>query len=139
MLSVTKIFTFEAAHAISDYDGACKNIHGHSYKLHVTVTSKKGLTNSMVIDFKQLKKIVQQSILNDFDHALMLKINKINLAATQVIGTKLLWFDEEPTAENILLDMAKKLQLNLPDNIVLKELKLHETESCFATWQNGNM
>lgn len=139
MLSVTKIFTFEAAHAISDYDGACKNIHGHSYKLHVTVTSKKGLTNSMVIDFKQLKKIVQQSILNDYDHALMLKINKINLAATQVIGTKLLWFDEEPTAENILLDMAKKLQLNLPDNIVLKELKLHETESCFATWQNGNM
>lgn len=139
MLSVTKIFTFEAAHAISDYDGACKNIHGHSYKLHVTVTSKKGLTNSMVIDFKQLKKIVQQSILNDYDHALMLKINKINLAATQVIGTKLLWFDEEPTAENILLDMAKKLQLNLPDNIVLKELKLHETETCFATWQNGNM
>ncbi len=139
MLSVTKIFTFEAAHAISDYDGACKNIHGHSYKLHVTVTSKEGLTNSMVIDFKQLKKIVQQSILNDYDHALMLKINKINLAATQVIGTKLLWFDEEPTAENILLDMAKKLQLNLPDNIVLKELKLHETETCFATWQNGNM
>ena len=139
MLSVTKIFTFEAAHAISDYDGACKNIHGHSYKLHVTVTSKKGLTNSMVIDFKQLKKIVQQVILNDYDHALMLKINKINLAATQVIGTKLLWFDEEPTAENILLDMAKKLQLNLPDNIVLKELKLHETETCFATWQNGNM
>lgn len=139
MLSVTKIFTFEAAHAISDYDGACKNIHGHSYKLHVTVTCKKGLTNSMVIDFKQLKKIIQQGILNDYDHALMLKINKINLAATQVIGTKLLWFDEEPTAENILLDMAKKLQLNLPDNIVLKELKLHETETCFATWQNGNM
>jgi 6-pyruvoyltetrahydropterin/6-carboxytetrahydropterin synthase len=136
MLSVTKIFTFEAAHAISDYDGACKNIHGHSYKLHVTVTSKKDLTNSMVIDFKQLKKIVQQAILNDYDHALILKINKLNLTATQVIGTKLLWFDEEPTAEQILLDMAKKLQSNIPNNVVLKELKLHETETCFATWQN---
>ncbi len=139
MLSVTKIFTFEAAHAISDYDGACKNIHGHSYKLHVTVTSKKDLTNSMVIDFKQLKKIVQQAILNDYDHALILKINKLNLTATQVIGTKLLWFDEEPTAEQMLLDMAKKIQLTLPDYIVLKELKLHETDTCFATWQNDNM
>lgn len=139
MLSVNKTFTFEAAHALSDYDGACKNIHGHSYKLHVTVTSKKGLTNSMVIDFKQLKKIVQQTILNDYDHALILKINKLNLTATQVIGTKLLWFDEEPTAEQMLLDMAKRLQLTLPDYIVLKELKLHETETCYATWQNDNM
>lgn len=139
MLSATKIFTFEAAHAISDYDGVCKNIHGHSYKLFVTVVSKKGLTNNMVMDFKQLKKKVQHAILNDYDHALMLKINKLNLATTQVIGTKLLWFDEEPTAEQMLLDMAKKLQLNLPDFVVLKELKLHETETCFATWQNDNI
>lgn len=74
---VTKIFTFEMAHALLNYDGDCKNIHGHSYKLHVTILgkplqNKEHPKNGMVMDFKALKTIVKAKIINPFDHALVL-------------------------------------------------------------------
>ncbi|MBP9185517.1 MAG: 6-carboxytetrahydropterin synthase [Bacteroidia bacterium] len=135
MLSITKIFRFEAAHAISDYDGACKNIHGHGYELHVAVSTKSTLTNNMIIDFKVLKGIVNDAVINDYDHSLMLKTNSLNLESTHQINTKKLWLADEPTAEIMILDMAAKLQPVMPQNIYLKKLKLYETSTCFVTWE----
>ncbi|WDC84441.1 6-carboxytetrahydropterin synthase [Caloramator sp. mosi_1] len=53
MLTVSKEFNFEAAHMLSEHQGDCKNLHGHSYKMIVEVTGD--IKNGMVIDFKDLK------------------------------------------------------------------------------------
>ena len=76
MIRVTKIFTFETAHVLYGYDGKCKNIHGHSYKLFVTIKGKpiddiNNEKNGMVLDFGDLKAIVKEEIVDEWDHGLM--------------------------------------------------------------------
>lgn len=136
MLSITKIFHFEAAHTISCYNGQCKNIHGHSYELHVTITGQVLNESNMLIDFKELKKIVELNVTNDFDHALILKSSTENKEAYKNLNTKIHWLSDEPTAEYLILEIAKRITPNLPANISLKKLKLFETASCYAEWEN---
>lgn len=136
MISVTKIFQFEAAHAISGYNGSCREIHGHGYKLHVTVTGTNFNENNILFDFKDLKKIVESCILKDFDHSLLLKRNTINLSATKNLVNKICWIDGEPTAEYLLSYMVEKIKPLLPQHISLMRLRLYETESCYAEWEN---
>ena len=76
MIRITKKFDFEAGHALFGYDGKCKNLHGHSYKLYVTVIGEPinnphNVKNGMVIDFGDLKRIVQEQIIEAFDHAMV--------------------------------------------------------------------
>ena len=77
VIRITKEFQFEMAHALLGYDGPCKNIHGHSYKLDVTVKGnvKAGTEDSdegMVVDFGIIKKLVKELIVDEFDHSLVL-------------------------------------------------------------------
>lgn len=136
MLSITKIFHFEAAHTISCYQGQCKNIHGHSYELHVTISGTELNETNMLIDFKELKKIVQLNVTNDFDHALILKSSNENKLIYEKMITKIIWVENEPTAEFLIMEIAKRIAKNLPENILLKKLKLYETASCYAEWEN---
>ncbi len=141
-IRLTKIFNFEAAHALHAYDGKCKNIHGHSYKLHVTVIgepiedemhSKLG----MVCDFGDLKKIVNEEIIDLFDHALVLnqKTPHLNLGKyIAQLGHKVIFADYQPTCENMLLDFVSKIQCKLPSEIKLHSLRLYETENSYAEW-----
>src|SRR5665648_247887 len=74
VIRVTKEFTFEMAHALWNYDGPCRNVHGHSYRLFVTISGVPveepgNPKNGMVIDFSDLKYIVKKEIVNVFDHA----------------------------------------------------------------------
>ena len=76
-IRVTKEFNFEMAHALFNYDGPCKNIHGHSYKLAITVKGKpisdtSNIKQGMVIDFSVIKEIVNKVIIEKYDHALVL-------------------------------------------------------------------
>ncbi len=131
MLSITKIFTFEAGHALSGYDGACRNIHGHSYKLHISITGDH-LHQGILFDFKALKSIVEQSVLNDLDHALLLKRNHVNLSATKNLVTNIHWMDEEPTAESLVTYIGDKVKSALPTGIRLLRVKLYETETGYV-------
>ena len=77
MIRITKIFTFETAHVLYNYDGKCKNMHGHSYKLFVTVKGTpindiNNVKNGMVVDFGDIKKIVKEEIVDVWDHAVLL-------------------------------------------------------------------
>ena len=108
MLSVTKIFRFEMAHALYGYAGKCKNIHGHSYVLHVTVTSsvnKQGYLPApgLIFDFKDLKKIVDDLILQKLDHQLVLSGTYLNTNPAFMAAENLLIWEMEPSVENILL------------------------------------
>ena len=77
MIQITKIFYFEMAHAIHGYAGACKNIHGHSYELQVTVSGRTPNdeyipARGFIFDFKELKQLVARCVINRFDHKIIL-------------------------------------------------------------------
>lgn len=139
MLSLTKIFQFEMAHAIFGYPGACKNIHGHSYELQVTVTSNHKIEGyipapGFIIDFKEIKQIVKSSIIDQLDHELVL--SKDFLTKNPVIQDQenLVAWEIEPTVENLLLYIQEILSHKLPITVKLVKLKLYETKDSFAEW-----
>ncbi len=141
-IRITKQFSFETGHALYGYDGKCKNVHGHSYKLSVTVIGKPITDNSnvkfgMVIDFSDLKKIVREEIVDLFDHATVFNKNTPHIELASELkqrGHHVILVDYQPTSENMVVDFAKKIQTRLPQEIKLFSLKLQETESSFAEW-----
>jgi 6-pyruvoyltetrahydropterin/6-carboxytetrahydropterin synthase len=141
-IRITKQFSFETGHALYGYDGKCKNVHGHSYKLSVTVIGKPISDNTnvkfgMVIDFSDLKKIVREEIVDLFDHATVFNKNTphVELAAElKNRGHHVILVDYQPTSENMVIDFAQKINNRLPADIQLHSLKLQETETSFAEW-----
>ena len=69
MLKVTKTVRFDAAHILTNHQGLCKNLHGHTYRVDVTVAQPPGDPCDMVIDFKDLKRVCEEVVLARFDHA----------------------------------------------------------------------
>ncbi|MBS4041216.1 MAG: 6-carboxytetrahydropterin synthase [Flavobacteriales bacterium] len=141
-IRITKSFTFETGHALYGYDGKCKNVHGHSYKLYVTVigtpiTDSHHVKYGMVIDFGDLKKIVKEEIVDIFDHATVFNQNTPHVELAKELmdrGHHVLLVNYQPTSENMVIDFAQKIQSRLPQNIQLHSLKLQETETSFAEW-----
>ncbi len=140
-IRITKEFDFEMAHALWNYDGACRNIHGHSYRLFVTLI---GLPNSdskdpkfgMVIDFKDLKSMVKAPVVDFFDHSLVV----YREAEGEILGTirqmyeKVHVFDFQPTCENLVLHIVNTIQGSMLPGIQLQAVKLYETATSFAEW-----
>ena len=141
-IRITKQFDFETGHAIYGYDGKCKNIHGHSFKLSVTVIGEPISDNSqpkygMVIDFSDLKKIVKEEIVDVFDHATIFNQNTPHLALAEhlkKLDHNIILVDYQPTCEMMITDFAAKIKKRLPNNIQLFSLRLQETASSFAEW-----
>lgn len=71
MTTVTKTVKFDAAHVLTNHAGLCKNLHGHTYRVDVSVTQAAGDEADMVIDFKELKRLAAEVICERFDHAFM--------------------------------------------------------------------
>lgn len=141
-IRITKQFSFETGHALYGYDGKCKNVHGHSYKLSVTVigtpiSDSNNVKFGMVIDFSDLKKIVREEIVDIFDHATVFNKNTPHVELANELsnrGHHVILVDYQPTSENMVIDFAKKISDRLPNDIQLHSLKLQETESSFAEW-----
>ncbi|NQV53756.1 MAG: 6-carboxytetrahydropterin synthase QueD [Flavobacteriales bacterium] len=134
MISITKIFGFEAAHAISNHPGKCRNVHGHSYALHVTISSDQLNEQEMIMDFHDLKVMVKEHVVGRLDHALILS-RKGELAEEFANHTgKLTWLDREPTAECMLSLIVEWISPVLPESITLERLQLWETTTSYAQW-----
>jgi len=141
-IRITKKFSFEAGHALYGYDGKCKNLHGHSYHLFVTVigtpiSNKSNVKFGMVIDFGDLKKIVKEEIVDVFDHTMIFNKNTPHLELANDLkdqGHDIILVDYQPTTEMMIIDFAKKISDRLPKNIKLHSLKLQETATSFAEW-----
>ena len=139
-IRLTKEFKFEMAHALKGYDGLCRNIHGHSYELLVTITgipiSDTSSTKlGMIMDFGDLKKIVRKNIIDEFDHALVLNRESANdfKPDVEMFGRTIL-VDYQPTSENMLIDFVARLKNQLPSNVKLHHLLLRETVTSYAEW-----
>ena len=141
-IRITKQFSFETGHALYGYDGKCKNVHGHSYRLDVTVigvpiSETSNVKYGMVIDFSDLKKIVKEEIVDVFDHATVFNKNTPHVELARELdsrGHNILLVDYQPTSEMMVIDFAEKIKNRLPKNIKLFALKLQETATSFAEW-----
>lgn len=141
-IRVTKEFSFEMAHVLEGYDGPCREIHGHSYRLFVTVAGipcadiadpKYG----MVIDFSVLKRIVGGRIADVYDHSLMIRRTDSNGELMKILGgryEKLKAVDFQPTCENLIAIFADIIASELPSGVELFSLRLHETATSYAEW-----
>lgn len=142
MIRITKIFTFETAHVLYNYDGKCKNMHGHSYKLFVTVKGRPGNDledpkNGMVMDFGEIKTIVKEEITDLWDHAVLINAASPHRdlgKSLEAQGHKVIYCNFQPTCENMLYAIAALLKKRLPEHVQLAYLKLHETENSYGEW-----
>lgn len=129
------------SHALLNYDGLCRNIHGHSYKLQVTIAGepmqKAGSPkDGMVIDFSILKKLIQEQIISKLDHSLMINekapIDKLTAVGQMYERLQVVPF--QPTSENMVLYIAGQVKLLLPEHLELFSIRLYETGNSFAEW-----
>lgn len=141
IIRVTKEFSFEMAHALWNYDGPCRNVHGHSYRLFVTLCGKPleqqdNPKNGMVIDFSDLKKIVKREIVDVFDHSVVVsrKFDKEKTEMFSALFGNTVLVDYQPTCENLVSDFAGRISKLLPGGIRLHSLKLYETATSFTEW-----
>ena len=141
IIRVTKEFTFEMAHALWNYDGPCKNIHGHSYKLFVTVSGtpicdENNVKFGMVVDFKELKAIVKKHVVDVLDHSLVVYKNAEgeSLESVKRMYEKVFVFNFQPTCENLIIHVAETIIPKLPAGLSLHSLKLYETTTSYAEW-----
>jgi len=142
MIRITKQFFFETGHALYGYDGKCRNVHGHSYNLAVTVIGKpiddkNNVKYGMVIDFGDLKAIVKREIVDKFDHTTVFNKNTPHVELAKELekrGHSVMLVDYQPTSEMMLVDFADIIKKNLPSEIKLHSLKLQETGTSHAEW-----
>lgn len=121
MISVTKIFTFDAAHCLPFHKGKCKEVHGHTYKLEVTVTGPMD-ENEILIDFSDLKSIVNEQIVDKYDHKMLND------------------FFTYPTAEHMVGIFASVLCCHFAEKEMdVIRIKLWETPTSFAEWTNASL
>jgi len=138
---VSKEFHFEMAHALLNYDGLCRHIHGHSYILFVTIIGEpienmQDTKLGMVMDFADLKTIVKGPVVDYFDHSLVIhKEAKKFLPDTRSdMYDKVHLMDFQPTCENLVTHIAEIVRASLPAGIELYSVKLYETATSYAEW-----
>lgn len=140
-IRISKEFVFDMAHALHKYDGLCKNIHGHTYKLQVTLrgpinTDQNSTKLGMVLDFSELKRIVKIPIIDRFDHALAVNTThgmSHDVKHYQDEG-KFIELPFQPTCENLVVYFAEIIQKELPKHVELHSLKLYETPTSWGEW-----
>jgi len=144
IVRLTRVFHFNMAHVLLNYPGKCKNIHGHTYRLEVTV---KGILRNeddspnkgMLIDFSDFKNLIQNKIIAVWDHSLMIHQNSdpVLLSALKNNYEKIMVVSFQPTTENMICELALIIKSILPPDLQLFSLKLYETENSFAEWYDS--
>jgi 6-pyruvoyltetrahydropterin/6-carboxytetrahydropterin synthase len=133
MLTVSKECHFDAAHVLPDHQGQCKNLHGHTYRLIVEVAEGHN-GNDMVIDFKDLKRIMGEIILSRFDHAFIYdQTNEMecDIAATLMkYSLRCVALPFKTTAENL----ARYIFQELKPHLQIESVYLYETPESYARY-----
>lgn len=106
MYQLTTHASFDSAHFLGGYEGKCSNLHGHRWKLEVTVQSQQleesGQTRGMIVDFGELKKDVK-ALADEFDHCFIVEhgtLKEKTIETLQEEEFKIIEVEFRPTAEN---------------------------------------
>lgn len=127
------------AHALTGHDGPCRNIHGHSYRLSVTIVGKPIIKatdpkSGMVMDFSDLKKIVESEITTEFDHALVLNESDRQLIKISDPEQRVIYLPFAPTCEMLLGEFQRRISAHLPAGVKLFAMRLDETATSYTEW-----
>lgn len=132
MTTVTKTVRFDAAHVLTNHQGLCKNLHGHTYRVDISVSQEDGRGGDMVIDFKELKRIAAEVVCGRFDHAFMYDAGSAGeseiAAAVERQGMRTVALPFRSTAENLAKMFFRDLRERIPG---LSSVRVWETaDSC---------
>ncbi len=137
-IRVCKEFTFEMAHALYGHDGPCRNVHGHSYKLSVVLIGSPKNTRSsdygMVIDFAEMKELINKEAVDFFDHSLVINNDYPFAIPEGDAFCKVHRVEYQPTCENLLLDICSRLNGKFPPSVKVVSIRLRETATSYAEW-----
>ncbi len=131
MFRVSREIDFCYGHRLLDYEGKCRHLHGHNGRVVLTLVGEELDNRGMLLDFGEMKRIVQQWIDAELDHRMILRRNDPAIPALQELGEPLVLIDVNPTTENLaklIFDYAK--QQGLP----VVEVQFWETPKCSAAY-----
>ena len=136
MITVTKTVKFDAAHVLTNHQGLCKNLHGHTYRVDVSVSQPDDEGRDMVIDFKDLKGLATEIICDRFDHAFIYNTasagEKEIAAVVEKNGMRTVPIPFRSTAENLAKLFYNELKPRLPG---LSAVKVWETADNVAEFK----
>lgn len=141
-MKVTKQFEFEMAHMLAEHPSLCKNLHGHSYKLFVTVEGP--IVDDMVVDFKNLKEVVKDAVVEPLDHCFAFNSNTTDEFEKDLIDVvkkhnkKCFAFPWRTTCENMSKWMFESLNASLEmskASYKVSKIRLYETSTSFADYE----
>ena len=135
MITVTKTVRFDAAHVLTNHQGLCKNLHGHTYRVDVSVTQAEGDARDMVIDFKDLKRVAAETVCDRFDHAFVYNTQSEGereiAAVVERYGMRTVALPFRSTAENL----AKMFFRDLKPRVAgLSAVRVWETAASSAEY-----
>ena len=136
MLKATKTVRFDAAHILTNHQGLCKNLHGHTYRVDVSVAQADGAGGDMVIDFKDLKRIASEVVCERFDHAFIYNTESPGeseiAAVVEKNGMRVVPIPFRSTAENLARLFFDELKARIPG---LAAVKVWETSDSCAEYR----
>jgi len=153
MIEVARKFRFEASHRLQHHEGACRNLHGHSYEVGVSLMGpahKSGPMTGMVLDFKLLKSIMSEILFESsvdcppFDHSVILAeddelLDVLDAFSDKVESLRIIAFHGEPTAENMAHYFASRVQDALHQRgmteVEVCSVHVYETEDSVEIWR----
>ena len=146
-VKVTKELTFDCAHMLSGHEALCKNLHGHTYKVLITVGGpqiEEGSSKDMVIDFRHLKAAIESCIKDEFDHAIIFSARDYRNEAEQELlewaqknNMRYYVMPRRTTAEDMALHFQQQIADCLANkigttNIIEIHVKVYETPTSYA-------
>ena len=141
-MRITKEFRFDAAHRILGHRGKCAWLHGHTYRLGVTVEAARLDALDMVLDFDELAAIVRVSVLDRWDHAALLRrddpLVPAIAAAQKAAPERLVLLGENPTAEVMARAAFDAIAKRLPDGVTLASVVVWETPTAGSEYRRDD-
>ncbi len=133
MFRVTRRIDFCYGHRLLNYDGKCKNLHGHNGRAEIAIASETLDDLGMVLDFSEIKRVVTHWVDETLDHRMILHRDDPAVTMMRELGEPMHLLDTNPTAENI----AKLIgDFAVSQGFPVVQVDLWETRACYATWVN---
>ena len=132
MFQVSREFNFSYGHRLLEHQGKCKHLHGHNARMIATFEAGSLDEHGMVVDFQEIKKVVNRWLDENVDHRMILRRDDPAVEPLEKLGEPLFLIDANPTAENIARLIFEKIAAaGLP----VVEVRLWETPNCHAIYR----
>jgi len=134
MFSITREFHFCYGHRLLGYEGKCARLHGHNGRVEITLESETLDARGMVLDFAELKHIVNDWLEENFDHKMVLAENDPLVPVLAAMREPMFLMTCPPTAENFAQTIFRFVK---DRGYPVRQVVFRETDKCSATYRAG--